>query len=121
LSLLVASLSGWLIAVFASLFITRGIYGLWPQTTPADWALYSFIIILFTFGMVMGMIQWLVLRQHVRRAGLWLVASVAGLALAKWAIGASIDRLSDVAALGALPGMVTGLALLLLLRGTEAH
>jgi len=118
---IVASLSGWVIAIFVSQFITRSLYALWPRITPADWALYSFIIILFAFGLVMGTIQWLVLRQHVRGAGVWMLANVAGLAVARWMIGVSIDRFADVVALGALPGIVTGLALAWLLRGTAAH
>ena len=98
-----------------------------PEKTPVKWAvwplwaLYS-IITLFTFGLVMGAIQWLVLRQHVRRASVWILANAAGFALTGAAIGVSIDRISDVVALGALPGIVTGLALVLLLRGTApAH
>ncbi len=54
---------------------------------------------------------------------LWALATIAGVVLGFVLryIGVSIDRISDVVALGALPGIVIGLALVLLLRGAKAH
>jgi hypothetical protein len=72
-------------------------------------------------GAVRGILQWLVLRGKVSRAGWWVLASTVG-----WALGMTVSRVipwgddSDVllpmVVTGAVMGAVTGGALVWLLR-----
>jgi len=73
-------------------------------------------------GLCLGLAQWPVLRRHIRMPGLWMVATVLGWASAYLA-GAILDpagialRTIDVLMLfrdGAIIGIWTGLALVLL-------
>ena len=89
-----------------------------------------------TFGVVLGVMQWLVLRTRVHRAGWWILASVAALVLGGVSaevgdhiaglfhseipgIQSPIDVAIDFAALaifGTVREAITGLVLLWLLR-----
>jgi len=67
-------------------------------------------------GLVMGLAQLVVIRGRIRSPGLWVLASVVGWAVLGPIVGGSLDRLADIAALGALPAALTGLALVALWR-----
>jgi hypothetical protein len=70
-------------------------------------------------GAVTGVAQWLLLRRQVRRAGWWILASAAGLAVG---LAVGLDVVLDVgnavggAVVGAVIGILTGAALVWLLR-----
>ena len=69
-------------------------------------------------GFGVGILQWLVLRRRVSRAGWWILASTAGLAVA-WG-GGGVLRLGSSAervAVMALGGAVAGILQWLVLRG----
>lgn len=72
-------------------------------------------------GTAVGVLQWLVLRRWVSRAGWWILASSVSWAGATWAY-ASITRANDVnvplggAVSGAISGVIMGLVLVWLLR-----
>ena len=63
----------------------------------------------------------LILWRHITDYPLWLLASVVGWLVAGLIIGKSIDRTSDIVALGAVPAVFTGLGLILLIRGTRGQ
>jgi hypothetical protein len=63
------------------------------------------------FGTVVGVLQWLVLRRQVARAGWWVLASTVG-----WVVGMPLGDSVGGPALGAAYGAITGTALVLLLR-----
>ena len=69
------------------------------------------------YGVVLGMLQWLVLRGQVALSGLWVLASTVG-----WIVGDPVcSSLMDFGALswvvfGAVYGAITGLVLVWLLR-----
>jgi hypothetical protein len=81
------------------------------------------------FGILIGLVQWPVLRREIPRASTWILASVVG-----WTLGAAISYLvlnalitGDQASLplvavvdsgltGLVAGMITGLALVWLVR-----
>jgi hypothetical protein len=112
---IIAGMTGWIFA-FAILRALTGSPGaLMALAARTDTTLYS-VAFMLVFGLVSGVVQWPILRQHTRWASLWIPACMIGLALTGAAIGKSIDRVEDMAALGAIPGAVTGLALFLLLR-----
>ena len=68
-------------------------------------------------GIVAGMLQWLVLRRQLARAGWWVLASTMG-----WVVGGFLSGAVPVggflgwAALGAVYGSITGTVLVWLLR-----
>ena len=109
-----ASAVGWtLVGALADLVeIRAGLMALWPAIV----------------GAAVGAFQWLVLRRHVRLAGLWIVASASGWVLS-WHAATAMDRIvativsSEKAGLAllfaiftAVVGAFTGLALVWLLR-----
>ncbi len=69
------------------------------------------------YGVVLGVLQWLVLRRQVALSGLWVLASTVG-----WIVGDPVcSSLMDFGALswvvfGAVYGAITGLVLMWLLR-----
>ncbi|NNE35205.1 MAG: VanZ family protein [Rhodothermales bacterium] len=63
------------------------------------------------FGTVVGLLQWLVLRHHVSRAGWWVLASTVG-----WVAGMPFGDIVGPPGLGAVYGVVTGTVLVWLLR-----
>jgi hypothetical protein len=75
------------------------------------------------FGLVVGLVQWLVLDRVVRRSGWWVTASAVGWCVggfASWVLGVRLPEnlkvIADFSIIGATAGAATGLALVLLLR-----
>ena len=70
-------------------------------------------------GTVLGVLQWLVLRRQVARAGWWVLASTVG-----WVVGGLVSGITDAAVgwavLGAVYGAITGAVLVWLLRQRAA-
>ncbi len=67
------------------------------------------------YGGSIGLIQWLVLRRRVRRAGWWILANVLGWEMAGLATGETISSTLDTLAIVLLPPIVTSIAWWLLL------
>ncbi len=83
------------------------------------------VLMPLSFGLALGVLQWLVLRPHVRNAGWWVLISVAGWALAFAATGAAylsglyvepFDMLSAFL----VPVIVSGAGMVWLLRPGSA-
>ena len=62
-------------------------------------------------GFILGLVQLLVLRPGRRGAVIWLLASTLGWLLLTFVTGESLDRTTDLLALGAVPAALSGLAL----------
>ena len=62
-------------------------------------------------GTVLGLLQWLVLRRQVARAGWWVLAGTVA-----WIVGGPVGGFVGWAALGAVYGVITATMLLWLLR-----
>ena len=62
-------------------------------------------------GAVVGVLQWLILRRQLRRAGWWVLASTVG-----WVMGQAAHGAIGLPAVGAVSGAITGIALVRLLR-----
>jgi hypothetical protein len=84
------------------------------------------------FGVAAGIMQWLVLRQKVVRSGLWILASIFGSLVGSIGVpvaGLISDRTDNYdlstmvfgALLGAGLGIITGAALVWLLRQSSSH
>ncbi len=123
---------GWIAGGFLAPYAAFVVLGARPPTL-------SFNAVTATVGAaVVGIVQWFVLRRWVRRAGWWVLASIAG-----WAIGRTsgsyagfyvalyaggavsswgqdlssiVVPVSFEAAIGAIAGSITGIALVWLLR-----
>ncbi len=84
---------------------------------PWDWDFGPNLLALYAIiGFSLGLVQLPVLRPHITGSAVWLLASMAGWLTLGLIIGKSIDRTSDILALGPVPAAFTGLALLWLLR-----
>jgi hypothetical protein len=73
-------------------------------------------------GVAVGLLQWAVLREHIRAAGLWVPVSILAWPVGwtvTWSIGVDVERGYAVfGSSGAITfAAITGVALLLLLRG----
>ena len=66
------------------------------------------------------MLQWLVLRRQMPRAGWWVLASTVG-----WVVGMPLGDINGPPGLGAAYGVITGTTLVWLLRqrppGSDQH
>ena len=62
-------------------------------------------------GFILGLVQLLVLRPGRRGAAIWLLAGALGWLLLTFVTGESLDRTTDLFALGAVPAALSGLAL----------
>lgn len=65
----------------------------------------------WTLGLLMGLLQWLVLRREIDGAGWWVVASPIA-----WAVGLPLGEMVGPLGHGAAYGAITGAALVVLLR-----
>ena len=65
-------------------------------------------------GFDLALAQWVVLRHLIRASGWWVLASVLGYLSLALLIGESIDRTTDMVAVGAVPAVFAGVALALL-------
>jgi hypothetical protein len=84
---------------------------------PWDWGFQPGILVLYVLvGASLGLAQLPILRRHVSGSGLWLLTSIVGWLALGFIVGKSIDRTSDILALGAVPAAFTGLGLIWLLR-----
>jgi hypothetical protein len=87
-----------------------------------DWGFQPGILVLYLLiGVSLGLAQLPVLWRHITRPGLWLLTSMVGWLALGLIMGKSIDRTSDILALGAVPAAFTGLGLIWLLRTTRSQ
>jgi hypothetical protein len=100
--------AGWwvLAGVGAAAVIGVVVFGVGVVNTDVGWVVGASL-----FGIVVGVLQWLVLRRQVARAGWWVLASAVG-----WFVGMPVGGVLDWPALGAAYGAITGIALVWLLR-----
>ena len=77
-------------------------------------------LILAIVGFFLALGQMPVLYRHSRGWLLWLIAGTLGYLCLGLVLGKSIDRTSDIIALGAIPAAFTGLALQWLLRAPDS-
>jgi hypothetical protein len=90
----------------------------WLARVEAAWPAASWpagAITLTMFGAVLGIMQWLVLRGHLYRAGWWIAISAGGWALAA-ALSIVTDDLIVVLATSDVPALVTGAGMVWLQR-----
>ena len=113
----------WVWASIAGLAVAGGVGGaVVVAGANADWGSLAAVLVVALGGAVTGILQWLVLRSQVSRAGWWVLASTVG-----WALGVLVAStippgnnetgpLWALAVTGAVLGVVTGGALVWLLR-----
>jgi hypothetical protein len=110
---IMATLLGWAAGFPASFAIFQGLMGLTgEQITGA----LAGVLQVSLFAVLVGILQWLILRRHVRLAAWWIVASLVGwnAALALGGPGALVIS-AQIYLTGLVYGLVTGLALVILL------
>ena len=71
-------------------------------------------------GSVLGLLQWLVMRQHVARAGWWVLASTVGWVAGGFLSGAFEPGVAGWATIGIVYGAISGAVLVWLLRTRPA-
>lgn len=99
--------SRWVLVSFgATIVVGVVIFGLGVVSTDMGWVGGVSI-----FGTTVGVLQWLVLRQQVPRSGWWVLASTTG-----WVVGMPLGDINGPPGLGATYGVITGIALVWLLR-----
>ena len=114
--------TGWWILVSA-LAAPIGLITVNTVHRAALWGGSSILLGFAAFGLVLGIAQWFVLRAHFRKAGFWVLASTIGWPLGGLAAGLLDLRLSDhlkvivdFSLVGMLSGVVSGPALILLIK-----
>lgn len=76
-------------------------------------------ITLVLFGIVLGIIQWLVLRRRVRHAGWWIAVSAGGMVLGAALSTSSVPWATFVCLVWAVPILLGAAGLVLLLRSSH--
>jgi hypothetical protein len=108
---LIATAAGSAVGLGLSIAGTKAATALLGQ--PMDVRLIGPIVLtLAGFGLALG--QWAVLRHLLRASGWWVLASVLGYFSLSQLVGVSIDRTTDMVAVGAVPAAFAGVALALL-------
>ena len=103
----VARSGGWaLTGIVAVAMVGLVVFGVGMINADLGWVLGVAL-----FGTMVGVLQWLVLRRQVPRAGWWVLASTVG-----WVAGMPLGGFLGWGALGAVYGAITGGALVWLLR-----
>lgn len=117
--------SGWWAPATAGGFFLAGLVGGALQDAGVP---LGGLVISFGMGAAAGILQWLILRRHVKRAGWWVLAStilvfaglIAGLLVSAALVGempgVSVGGAAIAAVAGAVFGMSSGLVLVWLLR-----
>jgi hypothetical protein len=119
--------SGWWIAatvlgILVGMAVTAGIVAVWRRMLVRELNMEQLApMVLAVFGLSLGLAQLPVILRHIRGPALWVLASAAGWLGLGLVIGRSIDRTTDILALGAVPAVVTGLALVWLWREPSTH
>ncbi len=119
--------AGLLVTIFQWLLLLNKIKDAWRWLLPymAAVALYAIVILNLRpiyadlawiggtagFGVVLGILQWVVLRKSVRKAGWWMVACALG-----WLLGMPAGQEVGWNGLGAVYGAITGITIVYLLR-----
>ncbi len=126
---------GWIVAGYLASYIAFAALGARPSTLS-----FTAVTVPVNAALV-GVCQWLVLRRHVRRAGWWVLANIAGWVIGNqwgiyiWAYAISftvgivfnpgrdpasmaslVSTIAYPAAIGVIAGSITGIALVWLLR-----
>lgn len=78
-------------------------------------SMWFVVLAIALIGGSIGLTQWLVLRQRVRRAAWWILASVLGWGMVRLVADETISSTLDVLSFGLLPPVATSIALWLLL------
>jgi hypothetical protein len=105
-----ATIGGWLLGVFLSLIPS------WLNWTNP---LFNLDLAFIVMGLSIGVVQWLLLRRRLPRAGWWIGANVAG-----WGLLALITEGNSIGqfglfTLGFLPACATALMLALLMKQVQ--
>ena len=116
--------SGWWILVtgvgmLVGVALSGGVVQVISRVTGRPWNWNSQPDILVFYGIIgfaLALAQLPILRRQFMGAALWLLASIVGWLILGLIIGKSIDRMSDIVALGAVPAAFTGLGLIWLTR-----
>jgi len=114
--------AGILVGTLQWLILRKEIVRSFQWVLPSFGAMALFGIVIFGAGLgwvigigllgtLVGVLQWLVLKQRIPRAGWWILASTLG-----WIAGIPAGSVVGWNGLGAVYGAITGLALVLLLR-----
>ncbi len=97
----------WVLTSFGAAAVVGGvIFGVGGFGTDTAWILGTGV-----YGAVAGILQWLILKPQIPRAGWWVLASTVG-----WVLGIPAGEAVGWNGLGAVYGVVTGTVLVLLLR-----
>ena len=111
-----ATALGWLLGISVAYLG----YAIWPVALNAN-STWAAEIVFVSVGAAMGLVQWLVLRRRVPRAGWWVLASALGWGLVRPVAGEAFTSLLELLIIGAVPAVVTGLALWWLLALLPQH
>jgi len=79
------------------------------------------LMLYLLIGFFLALAQLPILWRHFRGSLLWLLASIIGWLVLGLIMGGTIDRISDIFAIGAIPAMFTGFCLIWLMRNPRTE
>lgn len=72
-----------------------------------------------SYGAIVGVAQWLFLRQYVENASLWVFANALGWGIMTMMTGAIVEGLLEILVFSALPAITTGITLVYFLSSSH--
>jgi len=121
------SRSGWWVlatgaGVLVAVALGGGVVQAISRTTGRqwDWDFQPDVLVVYgLIGFSLALAQLPILWRHIKSSALWLLISVVGWLVLGLIIGKTIDRTTDILALGAVPAAFTGFGLIWLIRTPE--
>jgi len=108
-----ASITGWAIGLPLAQALFRAVNAAMEGAIEGS---FAGTIQITVFGVLIGLAQWLVLRQHVSKAGWWILASIMSLNVAFLITTAgALVNITEIIVVGTVLGALPGLVLLLLM------
>jgi hypothetical protein len=105
----------WILATIVGTTLAVGVVEIISRIPRLEWN-WDAQTMFVSIGLMVALAQLPILREHFQGSVLWILFSVIGWLVMGSIVGVSIDRTSDIIAVGSIPAIFTGFGLIWLMR-----